>query len=423
MDNWMEQNMDILRAMDIFGVKENELKKFGVEDTFNPPNRLYGFMCTRADHRYGSLVLFQVNGQECEQIIYGTPKLHYPFDKNGTYIWPDVREARGWDKLDGTNVLAYTYWYGAKKYITYKTRLTPVIQDSQFNPFRQMWLECLDNNSWIERLILANENYNLSFELFGFRNQITIKYDASLDVKFLFGVRREDSAVKPPDTLILVAGTKLPTAFGQMIVTAMDTKMALTVQYNRFRENMSELNKDGLFQEGMVIYAHVGEPSWVMFKCKPEEIEKIHWAASGSIPTIALKNTALNAFEDNDTPTVANFETLLLEEYSHEMINKSSEKIKKAWSWAMDRMVLTRSVNFIWAKAKEEGFDIMKDKNSTMRFMSFYFPKAQMSKVGTIILTQAGLITKRMVSNHGKYIPPFKKGGEPNIPDMKLEKD
>ena len=98
MDNWMEQNMDILRAMDIFGVKENELKKFGVEDTFNPPNRLYGFMCTRADHRYGSLVLFQVNGQECEQIIYGTPKLHYPFDKNGTYIWPDVREARGWDR-------------------------------------------------------------------------------------------------------------------------------------------------------------------------------------------------------------------------------------------------------------------------------------------------------------------------------------
>jgi hypothetical protein len=725
----------INKAVEIFQVKENELREFNVEDSFNSPNKLHGFLCTRADHKYGSLVIFKVNDEECEQVIYGTPKLHYPFDKNGTYNWPNVRDIRIWDKLDGTNVLAYSYYYQNKKFITYKTRLTPIIQDSQFNPFRQMWLECLQENPWILRLILTNEDYNLSFELFGFRNQITIKYDVPLDVNFLFAVRRRDGAVKPPIVgmdLAIVTGTKKPE--GEAVLST----SRLTEEYNKLRETMSEKNRNGLFQEGMVLYAHIGQPSWVMFKCldyrtsvltrngwvklgvivqnklrievatllndgslgwrfvsgwhksklgnrkmcrvrlknsvrtslgyrevntttdhkwitpqgeipagelnnqvvytgeltpnkkqmeviigtllgdasiskgerrlrfshtdilysrfkaqlleefvqsqfesdmqkyreslannswqvstesciwcsqlrekwypngkkviprgikltdlmlaiwymddgslsngrtatlatmgftrneieflveklsdygingcsittqnviifnaegtrklmkkigsyiipcmrrkvtkdapkynpkaydidcgipgldlaivtestlpknkktvycidveetrnfvttagivrncKPEEIEKIHWAASGSIPTIALKNTALNTFENSPDPTVANFETLLLEEYSHEMINKSAEKIKKAWNWAKDRMILTKEVNEVWIKAKEAGFDIMKDKNATMRFLSTFFPKEKMSKVGTIVLTQAGLLEKK----------------------------
>lgn len=407
------------RAIEIF--QTDNIKEFTVEDTFNS-NQLYGFLCLQGDHRYGALVIFKVNDEECEQIIYGTPKLHYPFDKQGTYRWPDVHEVRVWDKLDGTNVLSYVYFYQEVKFVTYKTRLTPVIQDSQFNPFMQMWLEVLDKNNWIMELIFSNPGYNLSFELFGFRNQITIKYPNPLDVNFLFGVRREDSAVKPPDMLNLVPGTKLPIVCGNSEILAIDTKQGLTEQYNRFRAVMSEKNKDGLFQEGVVLYAHVGEPSWIMFKCKPEEIEKIHWAASGSIPMIALRNTALNSFENSPNPTVADFETLLLEEYSHELINKSAKKIEKAWKWAQDRMVLSKEVYEIWAKANLAGFDIMKDKAETMRFISKYFPKEKMSKVGTIILTQAGLIEKRKVSNHGKYIPPFKKGGEPNIPNMKPDK-
>jgi hypothetical protein len=726
----------INRALELLGLDNpKDLKEFEVEDTFNSPNRLYGYLCNRGDHRYGALVIFRVNGEACEQVIYGTPKLHYPFDKNGTYQWPDIHEIRIWDKLDGTNVLAYAYWYQNKKYITYKTRLTPVIQDSQFNPFKQMWVECLQENSWIMRLILSNPEYNLSFELFGFRNQITIQYSVPLDVNFLFGVKIWDAEVNPPNMLNLVSGTKLPVggSYGKAILSS----EVLTTMYNNFRESMSIKNIDGLFTEGMVIYAYIGGASWRMYKCldyrtsvltrngwiklgvivqnklrievatllndgslgwrfvngwhksklegremcrvrlknsvktslgyrgvnstvdhkwitpegeipagelsnrvvytgelapnkkqmeivigtllgdasiskgerrlrfsqtdilysklksklldefvqsefeldmqkyreslannswqvstesciwcsqlrekwypngkkmvpkdieltslmlaiwymddgslsggriatlatmgfskdeieflikklsdygingcsittqnviifnadgtrelmkkigsyiipcmrrkvtkdapkynpkvydiglgipgldiaivtestlpkkekslycidvedthnfvttagivhncKPEEIEKIHWAASGSIPMIALKNTALNTFEDNSDPTVANFETLLLEEYSHELINKSATKIQKAWKWARERMILAKEVNEVWAKANLAGFDIMKDKGSTMKFISQYFPRDKMSKVGTIILIQAGLIEK-----------------------------
>ena len=75
---------------------------------------------------------------------------------------------------------------------------------------------------------------------------------------------------------------------------------------------MSEINNknEKFLVEGMVLYAHVGEPSWRMFKCKPEEIEKIHWAASGVIPKREIWNTAINSFEDKE-PSIKHLEELL----------------------------------------------------------------------------------------------------------------
>jgi len=378
------------RAIEILDTKE--ISPFESEDSFNNNNKLSGFMCVKPDHRYGALVIFQVNDEPCEQVIFGTPKLHYPFDKQGTYNWPDIQEVRVWDKLDGTNILEYRYSYKEQEFITYKTRLTQIVKDSTLVSFKSMWIEYMSENKWIKELIKANPDFNLSFELFGSRNPITIKYQVPLEVNFLFGVRRKDGAIKPPNLVNLIDGAKLPTKGGEMVNP---TREKLTEGYNQLREVMSAINNEDLFVEGMVLYAHVGEPSWRMFKCKPEEIEKIHWAASGSIPILILKNTALNVFEDKEDPTVDDLETLLLEEFAQDIINKSRLKIKKIWDWANEHMLLVKNVNEVWVKAKAEGFDVTKDKNQTMRFMSNYFPKGMMSKVGTIVLKQAGLIKEK----------------------------
>ena len=378
------------RAIAILDTKD--VSPFECEDPFNNNNKLSGFMCTKPDHRYGALVIFQVNEEVCEQVIYGTPKLHYPFDKQGTYKWPDIQEVKVWDKLDGTNILAYRYSYNGQEFITYKTRLTPVVKDSTLVSFRSVWIEYMSENYWVKELVELNPEFNLSFELFGSRNPITIKYEVPLDVKFLFGVRRKDAAIKPPTLLNLPPGIRLPLEFEG--ISSLN-KESLTKGYNQFREIMSTKNGEDLFVEGMVLYAHVGEPSWRMFKCKPEEVEKIHWSASGSIPTLVLKNTALNVFEDKEEPTVEDFHMLLLEEFSQDIINKSRLKIQKVWDWSKEHMLLVKTVNEVWSKAKAEGFDVSKDKNQTMRFMSSYFSKSMMSKVGTIILKQAGLIKEK----------------------------
>lgn len=372
--------MNNYQAAEILGVKLDELSSFDVVDTFND-NHLYGFLCRKGDNRYGSLVIHQVNDFECEQVIWATPKLEYPFDRSGTFHWPNVNDVLFYEKLDGTNILAYHYTYKDKDFVTFKTRLTPIVQDSGFSVFKSMWLELIEKNCWIEDVINDNKNYNLSFELFGSRNPITIKYNKELDTKVLFGVNRHTGYIKPVSELNGLTKTMIPTTYGSG-----DKNMSLTDIYNDFRAEASKCNAGDLTTEGFVMYVYVGEPSWRMMKCKPEEIEKIHWTASGHIPKHSLFTTAINVFESYDTPTVDDFIELLKEEYPVNLITKNTIRINSVWKEAIDRMKFVKSVNDVYQIAIREGFDINRDKNETMRFLSKFFDKSIMKKVGTVVL-------------------------------------
>src|ERR1700676_5256050 len=101
------------QAVAALGVAAKELQAFEVEDPFNDRHMLRGFLCHKPDHRYGAMFLTHVNGEEEPQLVFATPKLAYPFDKAGTYRFPPAREVLIYEKLDGTNVLAYFYrWRG-----------------------------------------------------------------------------------------------------------------------------------------------------------------------------------------------------------------------------------------------------------------------------------------------------------------------
>ena len=148
---------------------------------------------------------------------------------------------------------------------------------------------------------------------------------------------------------------------------------------------MSKSNCNGLIQEGVVFYADIGERSWKMFKCKPEEIEKIHWAASGVIQKRAIWNTIINAFEDIE-PDLEYILELLKEEYSDKMIFTSKPRIKNIFRDVLKHMQDTKRINDAYVIAKENGFDLSKDKAETFRFLSKYFKKEEMKKVGTVLL-------------------------------------
>ena len=96
----------IEEASKLLNVKEKVLKEFDTLDFFNNNNRLEGVLCIQADHRYGALVIFKVNGVETgPQVIYCTPKLHYPFSTNEEtderkFHWPKADEFHIYDKLD-----------------------------------------------------------------------------------------------------------------------------------------------------------------------------------------------------------------------------------------------------------------------------------------------------------------------------------
>lgn len=370
----------INRIATLLDVKVDEIEYREWVDSFNHQHQLQGYICRRSDYRYGCLVITCVNGWPCCQTIYATPKLDYPFDRAGTYHWPDVKKMEFYEKLDGTNICAYHYQYDGQDFTSYKTRLTPVVKDQKFGMFETMWRSYVEESKWVEEVIAANPSYNLSFELHGSRNPITIIYPFPLDVALLFGIERQTACVVPPS--LLRGATKMPTAY--QATGAAD----LTKQYNDFREEMSMKNKDALSIEGMVMYALVrGETSYRMFKVKPEEVEKLHWTASGHIPERSLYNTALNCFESHDNPTINDLITLLQEEYSSDLITRSYLKIENIFEKATENMKFVNLVNEIWTEGQRCGIKFnLKNKNEIMRFLSSHFPKSSMRRVGSIII-------------------------------------
>jgi len=101
----MVGNMRRIDVAQIFNIKESELKEFCENDPFNEGNIIHGYLSIRATHVYGALCIFEVNGKPTEpQIIYGTPKLLYPFSNNDgdrIYRWPRFKYISVFDKLDG----------------------------------------------------------------------------------------------------------------------------------------------------------------------------------------------------------------------------------------------------------------------------------------------------------------------------------
>ena len=373
----------IEKVKSLFNCKDDTIKEFEIIDTFNNNHVLYGFMCRQPGQYYGSMLITKVNDEMCEQIVYATPKLQYPFDKNGNFHWPEVSQVQIWEKLDGTNILAFHYNYKGKQFLTFKTRLGPVVSNHVYGEFANMWNELLQTKTWIIGMINKNKDYNLSFELFGSRNPILIKYDVLLDTRLLFGVNRVTGEIVPPRSLNICDNTN--NCFP--LFREINSLKKLTEHYNLVRADLSEENKDVLLHEGAVYYALTVDEQWRMYKCKPEEIEKIHWSASGIIPKNSIRATIVNSFEDAE-PDLEYILTLLREEYNENLIIKSMVRIKKILDEVQENVKTQKKVNSFYQKALDAGFNITVDKAATMRFLSQYFIKSEMRKVAAMLLNK-----------------------------------
>jgi len=380
--------MKVKQTANMLEVQEDLLKEFKTKDTFNN-NTINGVLCRQSGKLYGTMVIFEVNDEEVvPQIIYGTPKLRYPFNREGKFHKLSVDRIIAYEKMDGTNVLKYSYRSPYKDFVSFKTRLGPVISDSGYDVFYSMWKEIMETNTWIKDVIEANPLHNLSFELYGSRNSILIEYDTTLDTMLLFGVRESDGGIVPPMELTTDARTKVPAAH------YVDYHKDIIDEYNYLRAHFLGINrgKGKLVVEGAVWYIQHNSV-WTMYKLKPEDIENIHWAANGKIPRRSLITTAFNLCE-SDEPTIGNFIALLKEEYTHQMMHSSMPSIRKIYKEVTKKVKTRNKINKIWLLARKEGLDITEDKTATLRFIGKHFSKREMKVVGSVILQQAGLLKK-----------------------------
>ncbi len=371
----------MLTPKELFG---NDYSEFSEIDPFNPQNTVSGFISRKSNEYYGALIITNINGKELPpQLIMATPKMHYPFDArdDGTrnYHFPVAKNIEVYEKLDGTNILAYHYSDENNRYLTYKTRLRPFLSASKFGDFYNMWREVATNYFTEIEAEMGRSECNLSFELYGNRNPHLLLYPNPLDIALLFGVTNTGRILSPT----------------QLNHPSLPIVKILKVVDKDFTENYESLQKElqaGLKQEdegyysgieGTVWYMHLPDGRCVQLKCKPETIEAIHFSAgAGGLSKNIILATCWNGFENAETITVDLIKQLLLEEFEVPIIEAHHYFIEKCVAFVNDEALFRNTVVLAY---KITGMNILLNKQDIMHKLSEQFPKNKMRKVYSII--------------------------------------
>jgi hypothetical protein len=136
--------------------------------------------------------------------------------------------------------------------------------------------------------------------------------------------------------------------------------------------------------EGAVWY--VTEPSGrvTLWKCKPESVEEIHWAAG--INKAAVIATCWNALETSDVLDYDVLLPLLLEEYSPEDVERFRKNIDDALRQVNTEQAFRQRVREAYETLKAQGLSITRDKAAVMRALSSQFPRDRMGHVYAAIV-------------------------------------
>lgn len=356
----------------MFDINAKNVDPFEEKDVFNN-NTLKGYIKRDGGSTYGMLHITHVNGKECPQWIWATPKMTYPFNREGKFVrFKDVDRIEIYEKLDGTNILGFIYHDAeGNEFVSYKTRLRPTVGESHFGDFGSMWREMLDRYPVIPEMIWQN-GCNISFEMYGKRNKILVEYDTLLDCAALFGVF--PGRIVPLSELEL---SGLPTA---KLLKTFTSKIEFAEEYESLRKWLNEnihKGEDEIVRgvEGSVWYV-ISEGS-VLYKCKPDLVLDIHWK-SNRIPNHSIMITVINAYEETDSPSFELIKSLLLEEFQESDILKREEAIRRI----MQEVAFEKKFKAeIKEKYLEHGLDIISDKRGCMRYFAGEYDKKLASKI------------------------------------------
>jgi len=325
------------------------------------------------------LTITHVGDAAAPQLIMATPKLHYPFGKDGSFHFPPIKTIHLYEKLDGTNVLAYRYRDPDGQWrLTYKLRLSPTLRNSRWGPFLDMWRELLQTHPTIPQLVEAN-GCHISFEIYGARNAHLVIYERDLAVAALFGVAT-DASVVPLHNLDLL-GVPGAWLFGE--IAAGEDAVA---KYGEIRVQMEQRNKPAEEEkltgiEGTVWYVEEPGGRVSLWKCKPESVEAIHWALG--INKKAVIATCWNFLETSDDLRYETLLPLLAEEYEPRDIEAFRLHIEECIRQVRHEFEFKEHVLEEYAKL---GIAIDADKAGVMRALSQQFARNEMKKVYALIM-------------------------------------
>lgn len=353
---------------------------FELIDPFNRMNNISGLLFRTSD-KYGDLLIKKVNGKECEQYIFTTPKFYYPGDTTSIHHFkpgkfPKFEKIKIYDKLDGTNICMFRYQDEEGKIFTsFKTRLTPFIESNMSTPFKFMWEKMMQKyKEKFDNLELKVE-FNFGFELFGSFNKILVKYEEVLDVKLLYALKRESGDLLDPEQFDFPKPSLL-----KEITPNQDPDEI----YKEFLSKIEENFQGNRSQEGVMFYI-LQEQNTIAYKCKPYCVIGVTSDGPEIVGYENAYNTALNAAESISDISQLKEETyqLLQEEYNQETIILSEIYISKAIQDAYNEIMMKKKVIECYQASNIEWTG--KNKGEIMKYLMSHFEKKKSSQVFAII--------------------------------------
>lgn len=280
--------MSIKEAAFAFRCPESFVSAFDRQDPFNPKNQVAGYVCRKKGLMGGSLFITSVNGKPVKpQLIYGTPKLSYPYKPGTTdYLPLKAHSIYISEKWNGMNVLYFHYEDDKGiQHLTAKSKGAPFLANSEFGDFFDLTQEAIKKQSvWSEfhRAWAKPGTAAVSFELCGSDEPHLVKYDFDIDLKPIFTVH-ENGKIKP----VINNGSRLYAGVSsQEIIQLCKLHQNLDRQKNDiFRERMGKLpiryEHDHFATEGKVLYP-LDEEGFVigrfLYKIKSSDVEQVHSA-------------------------------------------------------------------------------------------------------------------------------------------------
>lgn len=338
-------------------VLDSAYAEFSGTDPFNPQNHVEGQISFSRDKRYGALQIKNINGEPADQpLIFGTPKIAYPFGLGHNYRFPSAERIYRFRKYDGTNIFMYRYKNNGREYITFKVRLFPFLRGRYIT----MWRHILRKYQQVTDLFKMNPNATgFSFELYGADNPHMIQYkDVKLDIVLLFGLHGMQRQI--------VMNTDLKTGDIPKAAQLGTLEKDYVWHYEQEQQDLDRrlefigLNESQapMFrgEEGSIWYLKLKDTSEVrMYKCKPHRIEQVHWTqAQTQLSPTVIWATLLKAFENWENPGLDEVIAILNEDYPIHQITISIERIEQMLNTAKNAANTRKK---IWELMVMQGFD------------------------------------------------------------------
>jgi len=359
---------------------------FEVQDPFNP-NTLRGFICDEENEFFGSMYLTHINQAYHPQTILCTPRIHYPWVKQADgrriYHFIDCRKIIARVKEDGSNILGYIYTDGHTRWVTYKTRLCPILRaESRWHNWVVLWNIILQKYPDLPKTVLAT-NMNFSFELYGKQNPHTITYQHDLDIAMLFRIDPYGRLFAPLDSQCLIPSAKiLATCDPQHLVRTCES----------LQEELENRNKasiaagQGYICEGAVLNLVTTGGVIRLFKLKPETIQALAFSTGGGLSKKAVEMACQKVLESSEL-TLENLKTELASDFDVRLVDGFLPEIESVMKEMMQQQVFKDQVLTVCEKMN------ILEKKELMKKMSEQFGK-QKSREIFAILKAAGKIHK-----------------------------